>query len=108
MFVIKDLMIRVLPPGVLRADEGVCSYMNACTYLSCNKTWTWTGGSGFAVTGGLPELKAALQQELAEVEAAERFQQNKGLPATLAEAELLEQQLLAALAEVAELKKTLQ
>jgi hypothetical protein len=91
---------------------GCTACTQNCTMVTCGLTPTGCGTylSGMVgphLLGGLGELKEALRQQLAAIEAQEKRVDQALQPRTLAEVEALEKKLTEALQELQELKKTL-
>ena len=81
-----------------------------CSIPSCGQTCTPLNtkpGRGRRFAGGLSELKAALQEQLAAVEEQERLAEEAMKPRTVEEVEALEQKLNEALEELQAIKKQL-
>jgi hypothetical protein len=97
--------------GLTGRDTGVCTFdtvrPNAFLTVTTVTTVTTlvTAGTGPA---SLAQLKAQLQQALADVERREREQEAAGLPKTVAEADDLARRLEGALEELRDHRKTLE
>lgn len=127
MFRIKDLMIKVVPEGHETREEcGGCSWTNwgcdmgtpcPCTHYGCSMVTCGMGvtqcftvtdkGYSLPFRGGLAELKAALQQQLAAVEAQETAATAAMQPRSMQEVENLEGKLTEALQELKRVKAQL-
>lgn len=96
--------------GLTGRDTGVCTFDTVRPLLTALTTVTTVTTLAAAGTGptSLAQLKAQLQQALADVERREREQEAAGLPKTVAEADDLERRLEGALAELREHRRTLE
>lgn len=97
----------------LQTGQGICTLdtvrPNAfATVTTVTTVTTLVQSAPGAGTVSLAQLKAQLQQALADVERQEREQQAQGLPATIEEADDLEHRLKGALKELQEHRKTLE
>ena len=118
-FKIKDLMITVLPAGSMLGNIGTigpcepctkhCTECSICTCTQCTQNCTHSAKdfNDLVYPPDLALLKERLKIALAEVEARERVVEESLRPKTLADVELLEQKLTAALEELRATKERL-
>lgn len=119
-FKVRDLMITVLPAGSILADPGVfgpcevcskmCTDCSKCTCTRCTQNCTISAKDfdDLIYPPDLAILKERLKIALAELEARERVVEESLRPKSLADVELLEQKLTAALEELRATKVRLQ
>lgn len=91
-------------------DTGVCTYdtVRPLTALMTTVTTVTTLAAAGTGPASLAQLKAQLQQALADVERREREQEAAGLPKTVEEADDLQRRLEGALEELREHRRTLE